>query len=368
MPRRRDDIFQEEPMRYAKRLRRFRDALFVFVCAAFPVLIGAGCASIAATESSGKFEIGLIGDQHYDADSTAKFPNIMAEMNRADLAFVVHVGDIGSPTYNSCADETYYRRRDEFNQSRHPLVFTPGDNEWTDCHEAGVADSLERLAKVREVFFQGERSLGLRTIPLARQSDEPRYAKFRENARWTRGGVVFVTLHVPGSNNNLGRTPEMDAEYAERNAVNIEWMRQTFQYARQNNGRAVMIMIQANPRFEETWPARRRGGLGIAPPPKKPNGYTEFLNALQREVLGYDNPVALVHGDTHYFRMDKPFILDDKSGAGRGRVIEHFTRVELFGYPEAHWVRAIVDPADPNIFSFSPQMVKENVGGGQTMR
>lgn len=341
---------------------KYTHPLRILLCAVFTILLATGCASFPAADSSGKFEIGLIGDQHYDAKSTAKFPNIMAEMNRADLAFVVHVGDIGEPPFGSCKDETYYRRRDEFNQSRHPLVFTPGDNEWTDCHRAGIPDSLERLSKVREVFFQGEDSLGQRTMPLTRQSNDTRYAKFRENARWTRGGVVFVTLHIPGSNNNLGRTPEMDAEYAERNAADIEWMRQAFQYAKQHNSRAIMILIQANPRFEHAWPARRIAMLGIAPPPKKRSGYAEFLEALQREVLAYDRPIALVHGDTHYFRWDKPIILDDKSGGGRGRVVEHFSRVELFGYPESHWVRATVDPSAPGVFSFSPEMVKENFG------
>lgn len=71
--------------------------------------------------------------------------------------------------------------------------------------------------------------------------------------------------------------------------------------------------------------------------------------------------MVLVHGDTHYFRLDRPMILNDKSGAGRGRVVENFTRVELFGYPDAHWVRATVDPADPNVFRFSPGLVKEDL-------
>ncbi len=330
------------------------------LCAVLVVLLAPGCASTPAGSSSGRFEIGLIGDQHYDAESTARFPNIMVDMNAANLAFVVHVGDIGSPGYGSCMDETYFQRRAEFNQSRHPFIFTPGDNEWTDCHQAGIPDSLERLSKVREVFFRGERSLGQRTLSLTRQSSDPRYAKFRENARWTYGGVMFATLHIPGSNNNLGRTPEMDAEYAERNAADIEWMRQAFEYARRNGSRAVMILIQANPRFEETWPARRRGGMGVAPPPKRASGYAEFLKALQSEVLGYDKPVVLVHGDTHYFRVDKPMILDDKRGAGRGSIVERLTRVELFGYPESHWVRAIVDPADANVFSFRPEIVNFN--------
>jgi hypothetical protein len=331
------------------------------LCVAVCSLLATGCASAPGGGSSARFEIGLIGDQHYDAESSAQFPNIMADLNRANLDFVVHVGDIGAPPFGSCEDGTYYRRRDEFNQSRHPFIYTPGDNEWTDCHQAGIPDSLERLAKVREVFFPGEGSLGRRALPLARQSSEARYEKYRENARWTRGGVLFATLHIPGSNNNLGRTPEMDAEYAERNAANLEWLRQAFRQARESGSRAVMLLIQANPRFEETWPARRRGGLGVAPPPKRASGYADFLAALRSEVLTYDKPVALVHGDTHYFRVDKPMILDDGRGAKRGSIVEHFTRVELFGYPEAHWVRAIVDPADPNVFSFRPEIVKENL-------
>jgi hypothetical protein len=342
-------------------MHRALGALRILLATAFPMFIVAGCASVPASDVAGRFEFGLIGDQQYDAESIAKFPNIMAELNRADLAFVVHVGDIGSTAYNSCTDETYYRRRDEFNQSRHPFVFTPGDNEWTDCHRGGRADPLERLAKLREVLFQGNNSLGRRTLPLARQSDDPRYAKFSENARWTHGGVVFTTLNIPGSNNNLGRTPQMDAEYAERNAADIDWMRQTFRQAKQENSRAVMFLIQANPRFEDAWPAGRRAALGIAPPPQGPSGYAEFMQALLREVLDYEKPVVLAHGDTHYFRVDSPMILDDGSGTGRTRVVENLIRVEIFGYPEAHWVRATVDPADPNVFSFRPGLVKENL-------
>jgi predicted phosphodiesterase len=339
----------------------FRKILLTLPVAMLSALLLLGCASNPMADSSGKFEIGLIGDQHYDARSAAQFPNIMAEMNRADLAFVVHVGDNGTPGYDSCKFETHYKRRDEFNQSRHPFVFTPGDNDWTDCHEAGMPGAMESLAKVREVFFQGDSSLGKRTMPVTRQSSIQRYASYRENARWTLGGVVFVTLHMPGSNNNLGRTADMDAEYAARNIANLEWMRQAFEYAKKNNSKGLMLLTQANPKFEDALPDRRKNALSIRPPSKKLSGYADFLQAFQKEVLAYEKPIVLVHGDTHYFRIDKPLVINDNSGARRGSIVENFTRVEVFGYPEAHWVRAIIDPSDPNIFSFRAQMVKENI-------
>ena len=42
---------------------------------------------------------------------------------------------------------------------------------------------LERLAKLRQMFFQGDQSLGRCTLRLMRQSEDTRYAKFRENVR-----------------------------------------------------------------------------------------------------------------------------------------------------------------------------------------
>ena len=71
---------------------------------------------------SGRFEIGLMGDTHYDAVSTAQFPAMVASLNSANLAFVVHVGDIGHPTFGACLDETYVKRRSEFNAVRHPQI------------------------------------------------------------------------------------------------------------------------------------------------------------------------------------------------------------------------------------------------------
>jgi hypothetical protein len=73
---------------------------------------------------------------------------------------------------------------------------TPGDNDWTDCHgvQARKFDPLELLAKVRTMFFPEGRSLGQRTIPVISQAADSQYGKFRENLRWSMGGVTFVTL------------------------------------------------------------------------------------------------------------------------------------------------------------------------------
>ncbi len=293
---------------------------------------------------SERFEFGLIGDLLYSSQEEAQFPNLIASMNRAKLAFVIHDGDFkngGSP----CSDDLFKQRKALFQTFKHPFVLVPGDNEWTDCHRdlAGKYDPLERLAKVRELFAAGNRSLGQRTIPLTRQSEQPQYRKFRENVRWTRGNVLFVGLNIPGSNNNFGRAPEADREYVERNAANLAWLKDSFDQAKRNRQAAIVLTIQANPNFDR--PANH---------PER-TGYNDFLAALETETLAFQRPVVLVHGDSHYFRIDKPLIRSQG-----GRRVENFTRVETFGSPDVHWIRGIVDPKDSDFFQFEQEIVPEN--------
>src|SRR6185295_11722675 len=101
----------------------------------------------------------------------------------------------------------------------------------------------------------------------------------------------------------------------------------------------------------------RIGPLGLAPPPKAPTGFVDFLDALTAEVLAFDKPVVVLHGDTHYFRVDKPLI---RAEGPPGRSIENFTRVEVHGYPNPHWVKITVDPSDPAVFTVREQIVERN--------
>lgn len=306
-------------------------------------LLVAGCASPPAD-----FSFALIGDLGYLPAQEPQVDNVLREINAEPLAFVVHDGDLGSPPNGSCSDALWARRLAQFQASAHPFIYTPGDNEWTDCHAAQGApgyEPLERLAALRTRFFGTGESLGQRRIALVRQAGYP------ENVRWAYGEVTFITLHAIGSNNNLGRTPQGDAEYAARNAADIAWLREGFAAAR--SSRAIMIIQQANifPDFPP-FPGGR---------PLEPNGYAALRAALEQEVRGYRKPVVLVHGDSHYFRIDQP--LDRRTGRGGGGVpgFENFTRVETFGAPSHHWVQAYVRRDDPNVFSFRQRIVAPNV-------
>ena len=77
---------------------------------------------------------------------------------------------------------------------------------------------------------------------------------------------------------------------------------------------------------------------------------------LEAETIVYGRPVALVHGDSHYFRIDKPLI-----GTRSGRRVENFTRVETFGENDNHWLHVAVEPQSPNVFVFDQRIVEANL-------
>lgn len=298
------------------------------------VVLMAGCAH----RHGGVFEFALIGDMPYtEAATTNLFPNLIAEINHSKLEFVVHDGDIKSGS-TPCTDAIFRERQEQFQTFEHPLFFIFGDNEWQDCgnNKTNKFDPMERLAKLREMFSAGGRSLGKRTLPLERQS-----TTYPENIRWRHGDVLFAGFNIPGAANDYGKL-----EFAGRNAANCEWLMETFAVAKQEQRRGVMLVIQANPHFD------------LAATNQVRRGFNQWLRVLEQETVAFGKPVVLVHGDSHYFRIDKP--MENR----RGRV-QHFTRVETFGYPDVHWLRARVDPKDPNLFSFHIQLVKKNLASAE---
>ena len=322
-----------------------RASLRSVFCAGLAAAIGLGSSSAAAAAEpeypDRQFDFALIGDTPYDAlQETNLFPNMIEELNQAQLAFVAHNGDFKSGS-SPCTDECFEARARQFATIRPPFVFIFGDNEWSDCGRVKTNAFVpeERLEKLRALFTQGDVSLGQRPMPLLRQSQTPAFAKFRENVRWVDGRVVFAGLNVPGSDNHFG-TPE----FGPRNAANIAWIQEAFALASRERFHAVMLIMQANPHFELPSTNRVR------------RGFNEMLQVLERETLAFGKPVVLVHGDSHYFRIDQPLL-----GTGSKRRIENFTRVETFGNPDVHWLKVSVDHRDPNVFTFRPQYVRKNL-------
>lgn len=296
----------------------------------------------AGVASAQPVSFGLFGDMPYSHWEREQLPDLLAEMDSEDLAFVVHDGDIKNGS-SVCSDEVLRDILGVFQASKTPLVYVPGDNEWTDCHRNnnGGYDPLERLGKLRELFFASDSALGQRPMKLERQSRDPAFASYRENVRWAAGGALFVGLNLPGSENNYSGTTRSGGpvpEFVLRSAANRAWLAQAFAQARAKGLVGIMIVIQADPDFEDFSAGRPRPG------------YRDFLTQLREETLAFAGRVVLVHGDSHRQQINQP-MLDPVSK----KVISNFTRVETFGYPFFGWIKASVDAADPQVFRFSPR-------------
>jgi hypothetical protein len=248
-------------------------------------------------------------------------------------------------------------------------MFTPGDNDWTDCDRPanGGFSSRERLDHERLLFFSTPYSLGqnpvrqeVQATPLCLGVSGP--VPCVENRRWDLGGVTYITLNVQGSCNNLCDTAPDPPEYAARNTANIAWLKASFDAAKERGSVAIMIIAQADPGWDLSDGTRAplRDPKTLAETDGAADGFQEYLVALRNEVIAFRRPVAYVHGDSHYFRVDKPF------QDSLGRRLENFTRVETFGDNQANgnndvnWLKVNVDSNSREVFSYEPQIVPGN--------
>ena len=339
----------------------------------------------ALAQSQKKFDFAVIGDAPYGpATGTAPdrvqvypspaYERLISDINdslKQSKSFVIHVGDIKEGN-SRCDDNVYATNRDYFNTFDMAAIFTPGDNEWTDCHRTtnGGYNPLERLAFLRQTLYTDDLSLGQKKLTLTRQTGYP------ENARWQFGQVIFVTLNMSGSNNGFQNASSsgtvvnpyrtaMDAEYTARNAANMAWLNGAFDAAAADpKVKGVFIAIQANP-FERFLESGQTYTI---------SGYADFISTLRTRTVEFNKPVVLAHGDTHYYRLDRPMtgtypacvgnvqspcspLAAPSSPADR---IDNLLRLEVFAQNDVHWVKVSVDDEDPDLFSFSPQRVAGN--------
>jgi hypothetical protein len=323
----------------------------------------------AHRHSRAAFQFALIGDTRYTEEGASQFGPMREEINQElRLSWVMHAGDIlgGTP----CDDDSLFLRLTDFQAFRIPFIYSPGDNEWTDCHSSvqGGFHPLERLAALRTIFFPVPgMTLGHAPFEVDTQASEAGFEAYVENVRWVRGGIVFVAVHIVGSANGLRPwnrdfgagvfdpsdtidTPRQDRidEVVERVEAGLHWIDLAFELAYRIDSPGVFILSHANPRFGST---------------PNPDGFVDWRAVIQKHAVNFKRPVVLAHGDSHTPRVDKPLtaptVAVDPPAPNPARV-ENFTRVETFGSPDTHWIRVLVDPMADNVFSFEFEIVDEN--------
>ena len=284
---------------------------------------------------------GVFGDGPYFFWENGRFGRVLSDAAESDVSWLIHVGDI---LESPCSDAVYQKRFEQLRSVPYPVVYTPGDNEWTDCHGRlqGNYDPLDREAGLRRIFFTDPHlSLGAAPMKLNPQSNRAGFNEFVENARWYAGGLVFATLHIVGSSNGLdsfdGRTSELDDEVRRRTEADLAWIDEAFEAARGMSAWGVVLAFH--------------GDMGFLPE-ESSRGFEAIIDRLRVQVETFGGQVLLVHGDSHEYIVDHP--LTDETG----RTYESVTRLETFGSPDIGWVRVVADTLAGSFTAFEPRSMK----------
>ena len=240
----------------------------------------AGCGSLAPLPA-GELGFGVLGDAPYTDLEVERLDRLIDEINAQPLEFVVHVGDIGAAA-QACSDAWLLERKKQFARIRHRFVLLPGDNEWSNCK-----DPRSRLQRWREIFCETP-------------------GEFCEHRRWEAGGWVFVTLNVPGHDNNVRH-----AEHGPRMQAVLSWLDDAAAAAEKRAG--LVVLMQANPFL--TFPR---------------DGFASLRQSLEKLAAKSPGRVVLIHGDTHLYRQDEP--------------LPGLRRIEVWGSPIVSWIRASASP------------------------
>ncbi|MCG6941474.1 MAG: metallophosphoesterase [Thiohalocapsa sp.] len=294
-----------------------------------PAAIGLGLLLLAASmaPAAAPLRFFALGDVPYSDAEAALLPLLLEQAAAQRPAFMVHIGDIkgGGQT---CTDARNRIVAQLFRAQPVPVIYTPGDNEWTDCHRerAGGVDPLARLDSLRRMFFADQTVLHNAALGLTVPDPE-----FPEDAWFIRDRVLFVLLHIVGSGNAWQpRNPVAQAAFKARDKANRQLLDQALAAGERAGVRAVVLAFHANPLFDRPRHA----------------GYLPFKQDLRRLLARFDGPVLLIHGDTHRYRFDHP-VTDPATGQPIARV----QRLEVPGSPFVGGVQVSVDPDAADVFS-----------------
>jgi hypothetical protein len=290
-------------------------------------------ASAAADRNDhGSFTLAVYGDAPYGTSptDTSEFdatPAFIASINAdPDVSTVVHVGDIHSGS--QYCTEAYDRSiASLWTRYQDPLVYTPGDNEWTDCHKTkeggnltdpttgapvdyANGDPVANLALVRSIFFRkAGRTLGGGSMTVLSQAQvhdraHPSDAQYVENVMWQRKGFLFVTVNIPGGSNNdadpwygaASPTQRQSDEQTQRTGADLRWLDLAFRAASATDAQGVVILSQA-----DMWDLDGKTSAHLT-------NYEPFVSSIASHTSALGKPVLLFEGDSHVYRSDNPLV------------------------------------------------------------
>jgi hypothetical protein len=251
-----------------------------------------------------------VGDMPYNDKEntllTAPQGAIVAAIRAYDPPVLIHFGDLKSGA-EPCTDALFVERQKQIAALLpHKTVYTPGDNDWTDCDRDNMNpnfDELERLTFISKLFYQGEGLKMTRDI-----ADISHQTQMIENTMWSVKSLAFGTLHIVGTNNGRYEILKSDVNLTldaadRRDALNIAWIKQLFASAANKQG--LVITFQADmyrpggAKYTELCTAQNRTEC---------DGFKLLREAIAQQSALFNKPVLVIHGDTNAYCLHHPSV------------------------------------------------------------
>lgn len=186
--------------------------------------------ALAAPGDQAGFEFAVLGHSFKAGPDDAPLKKAIAETSAFNAAFVVATGIKAAS--ESCSDKLYSQRKDLLNASAPPLVVSLSASDWAYCRNSrGRVNAIERLNRLRDVYFADDQSLGQRKLTLSRLSSTAKFRSYAENSHWEYGGVLFATVNLPANNNHFLPEAGRNSEFEDRLVANRSWLQRLFAMA-----------------------------------------------------------------------------------------------------------------------------------------
>jgi hypothetical protein len=234
----------------------------------------------------------VIGHSFADGGEV-KLEQALKDSSDKSLAFVVVTGIKGKR--EDCGDKLYLQRRDLLNEAKRPVIVAPAGSDWTECrNSAGRSNAIERLNRLRELYYGEPSSLGERKLALTRLSMSPRFRSYAENAHWEVGKVLYATVNLPANNNHYLAAAGRNSEYEDRLVANRFWLNRLFALARRDKLKAIVLFSEGDLKL-----LAQPTGLGalLRRPPTAQDGFSQPRRQVQALAQKFAGKVLLVDSE-----------------------------------------------------------------------
>lgn len=319
-------------------MQRRRFPLPLFAVFAIACALAGGARADARDDDAHRFAI--VGHGFTDGGEK-RLRQALRDNDDDDVAFLVVTGIKGAN--EPCTDKLYQKRRELIDDARRPVVVLPAGSDWAECrNSAGRSDAIERLNRIRELFYGEPNTLGARKLALTRQSMSPRFRSYAENAHWSVGKVLYATVNMPANNNHYLNEAGRNSEYEDRLVANRFWLNRLFAIARRDKLEALVLFSEGNVR-----------------PLSQPTGLRALLRSAVPDNDGFAEPRRLILSLAQKF-PGKVLLVDGTRVRAKPAIEWRGNVGHLAAGADA--LEVVVDPAAKALFKVDPRKVEAASG------